>query len=93
MADHLAQKPTQSYTMGREQFKKEQDNRWVQPLALWLSAVSGLLVEEETFEFDLMDGLVLCRLVSKLEGANVSSFHEDQRGLADKGKFQVIICD
>ena len=72
----LSHAPTEQFTMKREEYKQMEDLRLVKHFAHWLSKVTGLNVTEETFEQDLMDGVVLCRLMSKINGSGMGYFHE-----------------
>jgi hypothetical protein len=72
---HLTHNPTLSFTMKRDEYKKSEDLRLVKHFASWLSKVGERSVQEETFEEDLLDGVCLCKLVSKINGSGMTSFH------------------
>lgn len=84
--------PTDAFTMKREDFKKLQDLKLVSHFASWLSKLGNKEVTEENFEDDLMDGVALCRVMKKLEGANMGAFHEPKGETMDsfKGKENIV---
>jgi hypothetical protein len=83
----LTHNPTANFTMKREEFKQAEDLRLVSHFASYLSKVGDRPVTEEKFEADLMDGVCLCRLMSKLNGSGVTKFHDINReGIADAFK-------
>jgi predicted transport protein len=71
----LAHNPTANFTMMRDEYKKNEDLRLVKHFASWLSKVGERPVREETFEEDLLDGVCLCKLMSKINGSGVVDFH------------------
>jgi hypothetical protein len=71
----LIQNPTQNFTMMREEYKRNEDLRLVKHFAAWLSKVGERPVTEENFEEDLLDGVCLCKLMTKIRGSGLDSFH------------------
>ena len=71
----LIQNPTQNFTMMRDEYKKNEDLRLVKHFASWLSKVGERPVSEENFESDLLDGVCLCKLMSKIKGSGLTTFH------------------
>ena len=67
--------PTANFTMMRDEYKKNEDLKLVKHFALWLSKVGERSVTEENFESDLMDGVCLCKLMEKIRGSGIKSFH------------------
>ena len=83
----LAHNPTANFTMKREEYKQMEDLRLVSHFATYLSKVGERPVTEENFENDLMNGVCLCRLMSKLNGSGLEKFHSDiSNGIADTFK-------
>lgn len=76
----LAHNPTASFTMKRDEYKQMEDVRLISHFASWLSKVSGRPVADETFEQDLMDGVALCTVMSKISGSGVQRFHVMEPG-------------
>ena len=66
--------------MKRGEFKQMEDVRLISHFASWLSKVANRPVNEDTFEQDLMDGVALCTVVSKLKGSELTKFHELPKG-------------
>ena len=77
----LSHPPTEKFTMKREEYKQMEDLRLVKHFASWLSKVGEKPVSEENFEQDLMDGVALCRLMKKINGSNMGTFHEPSGGM------------
>jgi hypothetical protein len=71
----LNQNPTQSFTLMREEYKKNEDLKLVKHFANWLSKVGERQVTEENFEQDLLDGVCLCKLLSKIHGSGLDDYH------------------
>jgi len=71
----LTTNPTASFTMARDEYKKNEDLRLVKHFASWLSKVGERPVTEENFEADLLDGVCLCKLMSKIRGSGLTTFH------------------
>lgn len=67
--------PNANFTILRDEYKKNEDLRLVKHFASWLSKVGERPVSEENFEEDLMDGVCLCKLMSKIRGSGLTSFH------------------
>jgi hypothetical protein len=72
----LSQNMTQSFTVNRDDFRKFEDFKLVKHFAVWLTKVSGHPVSEETFEKDLLDGVAVCKLMTKIKGSGLSAYHE-----------------
>lgn len=72
----LSHAPTQHFTLKRSESKMIENMKLLTHFAEWLSKASGRPVHMDTFENDLMDGIVLCTVVSKLEGSNLYKFHQ-----------------
>lgn len=60
----------------RDEYKKNEDLRLVKHFASWLSKVGERPVTEENFEHDLLDGVCLCKLMSKIHGSGIKSYHQ-----------------
>jgi len=71
----LSHNPKASFTGKREEFKQVEDVRLVAHFASWLSKVSGRPISDETFEKDLLDGVALCTVMSKIQGSGIEKFH------------------
>jgi len=83
----LAHNPTANFTMKREEYKQMEDLRLVSHFATYLTKVTGRTITEEKFEDDLLDGVALCRLLTKLNGSGLAKFHDNiSTGLADGWK-------
>lgn len=72
---YFTQSPGQSFTLVREEFKRNEDLRLIKHFAAWLSEVGEHPVREEHFEEDLLDGLCLCKLMTKLRGSGLKNYH------------------
>ena len=84
----LSHAPTAQFTLHREEFKKNEDLRLVKHFADWLSKVSGRSVTEENFEQDLLDGIALCTLMSKIKGSGMGYFHGTKSNVASLDAFK-----
>ena len=61
--------------MKREEYKHMEDLRLVKHFADWLSKIGEKKITEENFEEDLLDGVALCTVMSKINGSGLTSFH------------------
>mmetsp|Transcript_6233 Transcript_6233/g.7845 ORF Transcript_6233/g.7845 Transcript_6233/m.7845 type:complete len:269 (-) Transcript_6233:1273-2079(-) len=76
--EELVKRDGRNFTLRRVEFNKQENNFYINLLSRWFSSVQETKVKPKTFFSDLSDGVVICRILSDIEGSGVnrSDYHD-----------------
>jgi len=81
-------KGNEGFTLKREEIKAAENVRLITHFASWLSAVTSIKINADTLPEDLIDGVALCMVASKIPNSGVSKWHTIPSGMAKLDAFK-----